>query len=164
MLYNGSYLPPLLRARTGDLLRVTFRNNLPNEPSNLHFHGMSVSPKGNSDNVFVHVHPGKEFKYEVNIPAGGRQGPGLFWYHPHAHGFVLKQLMGGMSGGLVIDGLDEVFPILQGLPERFLFIKHIDLNEREVISINGQINPAIRIKPGEIQFWRLGHIGARRCS
>ena len=45
-LYNGSYLPPLLRARTGDLLRITFRNHLPDDPSNLHFHGMTVSPKG----------------------------------------------------------------------------------------------------------------------
>ncbi|MGA7328909.1 MAG: multicopper oxidase family protein [Rhodomicrobium sp.] len=159
-LYNGSYLPPLLRARTGDVLRITFRNGLPDDPSNLHFHGMSVSPKGNSDNVFVHVHPGQEFKYEVNIPAHGRQGPGLFWYHPHAHGFVAKQMLGGMSGGLVIDGLDRLFPVLQGLPERFLFIKHVELAEREVISINGQINPMVPIKPGEIQFWRLAHIGA----
>ncbi len=160
MLYNGSYLPPLLRARTGDVLRIAFSNGLPRDPSNLHFHGMSVSPKGKSDNIFIHVHPGEEFHYEVKIPAHGRQGPGLFWYHPHAHGIVLKQMLGGMSGGLVIDGLEELFPILQGLPERFLFIKHAELSGREVISINGQLNPLIPIKPGEIQFWRLAHIGA----
>jgi FtsP/CotA-like multicopper oxidase with cupredoxin domain len=160
MLYNGSYLPPLLRACTGDVLRIAFKNGLSADPSNLHFHGMSVSPKGNSDNVFVHVHPGEEFKYEVQIPARGRQGPGLFWYHPHAHGYVFKQMLGGMSGGLVIDGLSGLFSILQGLPERFLFIKHVELAECEVVSINGQINPVIPIKPGEIQFWRLAHIGA----
>ncbi|MGA2129842.1 MAG: multicopper oxidase domain-containing protein, partial [Xanthobacteraceae bacterium] len=91
-LYNGSYLPPVLRARKGDILRIAFRNELPDDPSNLHFHGMSVSPKGNGDNVFVHVHPGQEFAYEVSIPAGGRQSPGLFWYHPHAHGVVTKQM------------------------------------------------------------------------
>ena len=28
MLYNGSYLPPTLRARLGDTLRITFRNDL----------------------------------------------------------------------------------------------------------------------------------------
>jgi len=159
-LYNGSYLPPLLRARTGDLLRITFKNRLTDDPSNLHFHGMSVSPKGNSDNVFIHVHPGQDFNYEVKIPAHGCQGPGLFWYHPHAHGFVAKQMLGGMSGGLVIDGLERLFPILQSLPERFLFIKHAELAEREVISINGQLNPIVPIKPGEIQLWRLAHIGA----
>jgi suppressor of ftsI len=108
-LYNTSYLPPLLRARTGDVMRIAFKNDLPDDPSNLHFHGMGVSPRGNSDNVFVHVHPGQEFKYEVKIPARDRQGPGLFWYHPHAHGVVAKQMLGGMSGGIVIDGFEKIF-------------------------------------------------------
>ena len=58
-LYNGAYLPPLLRARMGDVMRIEFRNALPDDPSNLHFHGMAVSPQGNSDNVFIHVHPGE---------------------------------------------------------------------------------------------------------
>ena len=83
-LYNGVYLPPLLRSRLGDTMRVTFRNNLADDPSNLHYHGMSVSPQGNSDNVFIHIHPGHQFDYEVHIPATGRQRPGLFWYHPHS--------------------------------------------------------------------------------
>jgi hypothetical protein len=42
----------LLRTRLGETMRITFRNNLPDRPSNLHLHGMSVSPQGNSDNVF----------------------------------------------------------------------------------------------------------------
>ena len=106
MLYNGAYLPPVLRAHMGDVMRIAFRNALPDEPSNLHFHGMAVSPQGNSDNVFVHVHPGQQFEYEVRIPATGRQRPGFFWYHPHAPGFVETQLRGGMSGGLVVDGFE----------------------------------------------------------
>ena len=57
LLYNGSYVPPLLRVRVGDTMRISFRNALPDDPSNLHYHGMSVSPRGKSDNVFVHVHP-----------------------------------------------------------------------------------------------------------
>lgn len=124
LLYNGAYVPPLLRPRLGDTMRITFRNDLPDDPSNLHYHGMSVSPQGNSDNVFVHVHPGQQFEYEVRIPARGHQGPGFFWYHPHAHGFVEKQIRGGMSGGLVVEGSEQLFPILQGLPERFFLIKH----------------------------------------
>jgi FtsP/CotA-like multicopper oxidase with cupredoxin domain len=159
-LYNNSYLPPLLRARTGDVMRIAFKNDLPDDPSNLHFHGMGVSPRGNGDNVFVHVHPGEEFKYEVKIPVRDRQGPGLFWYHPHAHGFVAKQMLGGMSGGIVIDGFEKYFPILKDLPERFLLIKHAEQAEREIISINGQVNPIVAIRPGEVQFWRIAHIGA----
>jgi suppressor of ftsI len=175
MLYNEAYLPPLLRPRLGDTLRITFRNNLPGKPSdvpicgsklsdnpsNLHFHGMAVSPQGNSDNVFVCVQPGQRFEYEVHIPATGRQRPGLFWYHPHAHGAVAKQILGGMSGGLVVDGFDTLFPIVRDLPERFFLIKHAELpGDKEIISINGQLNPIVQIRPGELQFWRIANIGA----
>jgi FtsP/CotA-like multicopper oxidase with cupredoxin domain len=160
LLYNGSYMPPLLRVRLGDTMRIRFTNALPDDPSNLHYHGMAVSPQGKSDNVFVHVHPGGEFDYEVRIPARGRQGPGLFWYHPHAHGVVDKQILGGMSGGLVVDGSEQLFPVLKGLPERFLLIKHAELGENEIISINGQVEPRVEIRPGEMQFWRIGNIGA----
>jgi suppressor of ftsI len=160
ILYNGSYLPPVLRARTGDVMRIGFRNRLPDDPSNLHFHGMAVSPKGSSDNVFVHVGPGENFNYEVRIPARDRQGPGLFWYHPHAHGVVAKQMLGGLSGGLVVDGFEQLFPIVQGMPERFFFIKHVERAERDIVSVNGQLNPVVPIRPGEMQFWRIANIGA----
>jgi FtsP/CotA-like multicopper oxidase with cupredoxin domain len=160
-LYNDSYLPPLLRVRLGDTMRIRLRNNLSDDPSNLHFHGMSVSPRARSDNVFVRVRPGREFQYEVIVPSAGRQGPGMFWYHPHDHGFVNKQMLGGMSGGLVVDGAETLFPILKDLPERFLLIKHAQPGGgREVISINGQLNPAVEIRPGEMQFWRIANIGA----
>jgi suppressor of ftsI len=161
LLYNGAYVPPTLRARLGHTLRITLRNNLPDKPTNLHYHGMSVSPQGNSDNVFVHVHPGEVFQYEVRIPESGRQSPGLFWYHPHAHGFVNDQILGGMSGALVVDGIEQLFPLLHGLPERFFLIKHVKLaDESEIVSINGQINPAVVMRCGEMQFWRIAHIGA----
>lgn len=177
LLYNGAYVPPMLRARLGDTLQITFRNNLTSgldrpgyvgpicagagTPSNLHFHGMSVSPQGNSDNVFVHVPPGEAFQYQVRIPASGRQGPGLFWYHPHAHGFVNDQILAGMSGALIVDGIDELFPLLHGLPERFFLIKHVKLDdESEIVSINGQINPVVAMRAGEMQFWRIANIGA----
>jgi suppressor of ftsI len=160
-LYNDAYLPPLWRVRLGDVLRVTLRNEVPDGFSNLHFHGLSVSPRGRSDNVFVHVSPGHEFEYEVSIPSAGRQGPGLFWYHPHGHGFVTKQMLGGLSGALVVDGSGTLFPIVKDLPERFFLIKHAEPGGgREIISVNGQMNPVVEIRPGEMQFWRIAHIGA----
>jgi suppressor of ftsI len=179
LLYNGAYVPPTLRARRGDTLQITFRNNLESgldrteflgpicagvgTPSNLHFHGMSVSPQANGDNVFVHVQPGETFRYQVHIPTSGRQGPGLFWYHPHAHGFVNQQILGGLSGALVVDGMDEIFPLLRGLPERIMLIKQVQLDDgSEIISINGQVNPLIEIRAGELQFWRIAHIGASK--
>ncbi len=164
-LYNKSYMPPLLRLGLGDVLRVRLQNELPDGFTNLHFHGLSVSPRGRSDNVFIHVLPGHEFEYEVIIPNAGRQGPGLFWYHPHGHGFVTKQILGGLSGGLVVDGSESLFPILKDLPERFFFIKHAEPGGgREVISVNGQMNPVVEIRPGEIEFWRIANIGATLFS
>ena len=160
-LYNNSYLPPLLRVRLGDRMRIRLINNLGDGFSNLHFHGMNVSPRGRSDNIFIHVNPGHEFEYEVTVPRAGRQGPGMFWYHPHGHGFVTKQMLGGMSGGLVVEGSEGLLPILGGLPERFFLIKHAEPGGgREIISINGQLNPVVEIRPGELQFWRIANIGA----
>src|ERR1700730_13390655 len=94
------------------------------------------------------------------VPATGRQGPGLFWYHPHGHGFVTKQMLGGLSGALVVDGSETLFPIVKDLSERFFLIKHAEPGGLEVISINGQMNPVVEIRPGEMQFWRIAHIGA----
>ena len=164
-LYNNAYLPPLLRVRLGDVLRVRLRNDLPDGFTNLHFHGLSVSPRGRSDNVFVHVPPGHEFEYEVRVPGAGRQGPGLFWYHPHGHGFVTRQMLGGLSGGLVVDGLEALFPVIKDMPERFFLIKHAEPGGgREIISVNGQINPVVELRPGEMQLWRIANIGATLFS
>ena len=56
---------------------------------------------------------------------------------------------------------DQLFPLLHRLPERFFLIKHVKLaDESEIVSINGQINPAAAIRSGEMQFWRIAHIGA----
>ena len=60
MLYQGAYIPPVWRFDPGDTLDVTLENHL-GEPTNLHFHGLHVSPRGHGDNVFVHVAPGASF-------------------------------------------------------------------------------------------------------
>lgn len=73
---------------------------------------------------------------------------------------MTDQILGGMSGGLVVDGMDTVFPMLGAMPETLLLIKEADVGDREVISINGQINPVVPMQAGEPQFWRLAHIGA----
>ena len=88
MLYNGAYVPPVWRVRLGDALTVTLHNRL-SEPTNLHFHGLGVSPLGNGDNVFLHVGPGETFTYQVKIP---EKHAGLFWFHPHMHGNVVRCL------------------------------------------------------------------------
>jgi suppressor of ftsI len=47
------------------------------------------------------------------------------------------------------------------LPERFFLVKHSEIGAaNEILSINGQINPMVQIRPGEMQCWRIGHVGA----
>src|SRR5215469_7054542 len=49
--YNGSVPGPRLEIRSGDHLRIRFINRLA-ELTNLHLHGLHVSPSDNADNVF----------------------------------------------------------------------------------------------------------------
>jgi FtsP/CotA-like multicopper oxidase with cupredoxin domain len=52
-------------------------------PVNLHVHGIHVSPKGNSDNVMLHVPAGMSNTYVYEIPKNMPQG--AYWYHSHLH-------------------------------------------------------------------------------
>ena len=166
-VYNGSYLPPTLRVQPGDLVRLRLVNAL-DETTNLHVHGLAVSPLGTSDNVFLHVAPGRTQDYEIRIPAS--QPPGLYWYHPHPHGRSDEQVRNGMSGALIVDGLLDPFPELGGLREHVLLLKdaqigdgrivHRDIGDDAVRTVNGLLDPTITLRPGETQLWRIGNVGA----
>lgn len=99
ILYNHHFAGPTLRAKPGDLLKITLVNHL-NEVTNLHFHGMETSPRGHSDNVHVMLQPGKSQLYEVRIPK--TQPPGVYWYHAHIHGVTERQVMHGLAGAIMI--------------------------------------------------------------
>jgi FtsP/CotA-like multicopper oxidase with cupredoxin domain len=161
MLYNEQYMPALWRLRAGDVLSVTLHNQL-SEETNLHFHGLNVSPLNNGDNVFLHIEPGQTFTYQIKIP---ERHIGLFWYHPHAHGDVDQQIIGGMSGGILVEGSDRLYPFLKGLTERIILLKHHPIGRadyQELVTVNGSVAPTISIRPGEAQFWQIGNIGADR--
>jgi suppressor of ftsI len=161
MLYTGQYMPPLWRLHAGDILTVTLQNKL-SEETNLHFHGLGVSPLNNGDNIFLHVAPNQTFTYQITIP---EKHIGLFWYHPHAHGNVDRQIIGGMSGGIVVEGNDRLYPFLRGITEIVLLLKHHPTGRadyEELVTVNGTVAPTIPIRPGEAQFWQIGNIGADR--
>jgi suppressor of ftsI len=98
-LYDGLYMPPVLRVQPGDVVRLTLENGGP-LPTNVHYHGLNVSPRGAGDNVFLTIDPTTTFQYDMPIP---RDHPkGLFWYHPHFHPRVNTEIAGGLSGGMII--------------------------------------------------------------
>lgn len=95
--------------------------------TNLHFHGLAVPPLCHQDDVLnTSIGAGAApFEYRFRIPMN--QPPGLYWYHPHIHGFTTTQVLGGASGAMIIEGLEGATPQLAGLPERVLVIRDQDL-------------------------------------
>lgn len=95
--------------------------------TNLHFHGLTVPPVCHQDDVLrTSIQPNDApFEYRLRIPDDA--APGLYWYHPHLHGFSKTQVLGGASGALIIEGIERADPSLAGLPERVLVIRDQDL-------------------------------------
>ncbi|TQO18888.1 FtsP/CotA-like multicopper oxidase with cupredoxin domain [Rhodoglobus vestalii] len=163
--YNGGVPGPTLRVRAGDTLSVSLRNGL-KDPSNLHVHGLHVSPENNSDNMFITVAAGDSFDYQYELPAN--HPPGVYWYHPHLHGFVADQVFGGLYGAIIVED-PEPIPADR---ERVLVISDITLDsagnipsatpmekmsgrEGELVLVNGQLTPGIATRPGERERWRI---------
>jgi len=95
--------------------------------TNLHFHGLTIPPVCHQDDVMkTSVQPGDApFEYRFKVPEN--EPPGLYWYHPHIHGFSKEQLLGGASGALIVEGIERAKKAAAGLPERVLIIRDQDL-------------------------------------
>lgn len=163
--FNGSLPGPTLRVRGRDTIRVAMRNGL-DAPTNLHVHGLHVSPEDNGDNPFVSIAPGETFDYEYVLP--GDHPPGTYWYHPHHHGHVADQLAAGLYGAIVVEDPDPV-PVAR---ERVLVVSDLTLDdsgnlaevsppqrmmgrEGETVLVNGQVRPQATAAPGERELWRV---------
>ena len=95
--------------------------------TNLHFHGLTVPARCHEDDVLMtSILPGEPpFEYRFHIPLN--EPPGLYWYHPHIHGYDTPAVLGGASGALIVEGIERAVPMLAGLPERVLVIRDLDL-------------------------------------
>jgi FtsP/CotA-like multicopper oxidase with cupredoxin domain len=95
--YRGNNTPPVIRVQPGTTLSVKYKNDLNPKSredcfghpcmqmTNLHFHGLHVSPNAPQDDVLdMMASPGETLHYSVQIPP--QQPPGLYWYHTHSHG------------------------------------------------------------------------------
>jgi FtsP/CotA-like multicopper oxidase with cupredoxin domain len=166
-LYNGLYMPPVLRVQPGDRVQVHLVNGGP-LGQNIHYHGFQVTPLAPGDNVFLNTPPGGSYDYDFPIPAD--HPPGLYWYHPHVHPDVNPAIAGGLSGALVVgDILARIG--LSGIAERFILLKDLKFKNGRVDqdpdpagptrrTVNGLWKPQLTMAPGELQFWRIGNIGA----
>ncbi|MCY0096866.1 multicopper oxidase family protein [Hoeflea ulvae] len=186
-LYGGELPGPTFRLMPGDEMEIALHNQMPpnrdrdpvtNTPNqfnstNLHFHGFHVSPKGNSDNVFLQINPGESFNYLVQLPMD--HPAGNYWYHPHRHGSVAVQVASGCGGMMIVTGtLDDVPEVAEAIERVMVFqCPVVDEEDGKVDSydtiwsldserywlINGQYQPRIYMREGEVQHWRWLHAG-----
>lgn len=79
-------------------------------PFNLHVHGAHVSPRGNADNVFLHIDPGMSNTYVYDVPKN--MTPGTYWYHSHLHRLTASQTYYGLAGLLLVGRADSDIPLV----------------------------------------------------
>ncbi len=190
--FDGHEIPPVIRTKPGEKIRVEYVNHMSSKSdevcvdgpcmnmTNLHFHGLHVSPNAPQDDVLsMTAMPGESLHYVVDVPKD--QPPGLYWYHTHPHGESYQQSLDGMSGAIVIDGIDRYVPELRFMRERILILRDAELRQDDpgslalkvrvqvssskcgaavgeparVFTVNGVVRPQIGIAPGEKQFWRI---------
>lgn len=179
LTYNGMYPGPAIRASRGDMLKVRLINSLPKTTAtnilghtrnitNLHTHGLHVSPSGMADNMMRMAAPGESLDYVYDLAV---EEPGhLNFYHPHVHGTVAEQYWGGLAGPLVIG--DEAGSSLSGYETHVMLLKDITISsglpqpyssnmdymrgkEGNLVMVNGQVNPVLSIRPGQVQRWQI---------
>ncbi|SFQ71468.1 Multicopper oxidase with three cupredoxin domains (includes cell division protein FtsP and spore coat protein CotA) [Amycolatopsis arida] len=156
--------------------------------TNLHTHGLQVSPSGDSDNVFVRIDPLGSHQYSYDIPAD--HPAGLHWYHPHFHGSTSHQGWAGLSGPIVVEGDIDAVPEIADMRERILVCNELwvgdDTGEVPTtlviptggpvpfngfpaipssmyFTVNGQLLPEIHLRPGETQRWRVLNAAPHRA-
>ena len=169
LTYNGVFPAPTLVLNPGDILNVKLENST-SMMTNFHTHGFHVSPSGNGDNPFVEIMPGKSFQYKIKIPKNHPSG--TFWYHPHRHMFVAKQLSAGLAGAIIIENSIDKQAEFKNSSDRVLMFADPRIGKDssvmdtymmdqahgrlgENLLINGQLNPQIISKPGITERWRI---------
>ena len=198
---------PTLHVLPGDHLVITVTNNTPvgmnpmevNPPNcgattmdsssmNIHYHGTNTSPTCGQDEVIkTIINTGQTFQYNLAFPSN--EPPGLYWYHPHIHGIAEPAVLGGASGAIVVDGIQNVQPAVRGLPQQILVLRdqpqvqglgegpggctndvpYQDITVNNVPIDSNQVAPGdpvtftpavLSVNPGQKQFWRVTNSSA----
>lgn len=170
--YNGSFVGPTIHLTPGTTTTIAFHNQLP-VVSNLHFHGMHVSPSGSSDNVFLDISPHKTFTYHLAVPAS--QSLGTYYYHDHdmatsasipgtqptatSGSDIESEMYAGLAGTILVGDDRTLLPArLQGITAHTLALKDIQISATGRIlqsTSNGggpnSNDPSVRLINGQLQ-------------
>jgi FtsP/CotA-like multicopper oxidase with cupredoxin domain len=100
------------------------------------------------------------------------QAPGTHWYHAHKHGSTTINVSNGMTGVYIIEGkydaeIQAGYP--GGIKQQVMVIQQLGGTSQlegaagpdPYFSVNGQLQPVITMKPGEVQWWRIANTSSR---
>lgn len=178
MTYNGLYPGPTMMVKKGDIVKVHLKNSLPptteknvlgfeKNHTNLHTHGWHVSPMEPADAAHLDIPAGGTYDYEYDTSMVHSNA--MNFYHTHKHGLSAEQYWSGLMGALI--NQDET-PLLSGYETHIMVLKDITLagsnpaphsstmdymmgKEGNTVMVNGQVNPVLAMKPGQVQRWRF---------
>ena len=134
-----------------------YPEQMTSSPLNLHTHGAHISPKGNADNVLLHLPPGMSNTYTYDIPRNMPQG--LYWYHSHLHGLTAAQVYTGLVGLLAVGRTDGNLPLVteKSIPIRNMALQYNFVFDRAggLAQLNNMtwpqwVSTIIPPKPGEL--------------
>ncbi|KAI9048154.1 hypothetical protein LZ554_007949 [Drepanopeziza brunnea f. sp. 'monogermtubi'] len=101
---NGQFPCPPLTVNMGDTIKITLTNNLGNQSTAIHFHGIFQTNTTFSDGPAMvtqcPIQPGASFVYEFTI-----NQPGTYWYHAHIGG----QYIDGLRGPLLVNDVNAPY-------------------------------------------------------
>ncbi len=118
---------PTLHVTAGGILKIALINKVPAAVNittavNIHYHGLAVNPVTPGDNIVgISVDSGETFMYQVYIPSV--HSPGLYWYHPHIYVISSLAVLGGASGALIIDDIEQYVPALAEMETNTIVIR-----------------------------------------
>ena len=175
--YDGAFVGPTMHFVPGEKVNLTLVNRLPTS-TDLHFHGMHISPSGPADNPYISVPPGDTFTYHFTIPLD--QPLGTFWYHDHEMCMgnesmsmpgmaksakpaadcqdIETQIYNGLSGTIVVgDDRTLLPPDLQQIATQTLAVKDIQITPSDHIVANSgsytilSSEPTVRLVNGQLR-------------
>lgn len=96
--YNGSYLGPVIRVNRGDEVTINVQNELDNEATTVHWHGLEV--EGEMDGgPHQRIESDSSWTPEFTVD----QPAATLWYHPHLMNTTGEQVYKGLAGLFYID-------------------------------------------------------------
>ena len=183
------FYPPKARRDSKDLLRMDMHQHMsmtmpmgsmhkagtPDDPcnptevlpssTNIHFHGLNVAPVCHQDDVIHTLIQSGDPAFQYNLQMPANDAPGMYWYHPHVHGYTFTQVNGGASGAIILEGSN---PLTDGLTEHVIVIRQefgVNVGDPDqgpnLLTVNFQPAianlrlPYINAQIGKKEFWRV---------